>query len=209
LRQLSDLLSKGRVRTEDQRANVYDVLVRESGRLHRLVEDLLDFGRMEAGAAPYQFTALGAEDLVSGVVSAFREEAASRGYTVELAVSVNGVTVRADREALGRALWNLLDNAVKYSPDCKTVWVTAVAENGRLAIRVRDQGTGIEAAEQQEIFKKFVRGYATKAAAVKGTGLGLAIVDHIVKAHGGEMRLESEPGNGSTFTVLLPVEGKA
>ena len=163
---------------------------------------------MEAGAAPYQFARVAAEDLVSGVVSEFREEAASRGYEVELAASVNGVTVQADREALGRALWNLLDNAVKYSPDRKTVWVTAETDDGRLSIGVRDEGSGIDVAEQQEIFRKFVRGAATKAAAVKGTGLGLAMVDHIVKAHGGEVRLASEPGKGSTFTILLPLEGK-
>ncbi len=209
MRQLSDLLSKGRVRTDEQRSKAYDVLVRESGRLHRLVEDLLDFGRMEAGAAPYQFTEMGAEDLVNEVVTEFGEEAASRGYTVELSNNVNGVLVQADREALGRALWNLLDNAVKYSPDCKTVWVTTNTEAGRLAVRIRDEGAGIARSEQAEVFKKFVRGSATKAAAIKGTGLGLAMVDHIVRAHGGEVRLESEPGKGSTFTVLLPPEDKA
>ncbi|MCP5110457.1 MAG: ATP-binding protein, partial [bacterium] len=119
------------------------------------------------------------------------------------------VMLEADREALGRALWNLLDNAVKYSPDCKTVWVTADVADGWLIIRVRDRGAGIAADEQAVIFNKFVRGAATKAAAVKGTGLGLAMVDHIVKAHGGEVRLESETGKGSTFIVRLPVEGKA
>jgi signal transduction histidine kinase len=206
LRQLSELLSRGRVRTDEKRAQAYHVLERESERLHRLVEDLLDFGRMESGAAPYQFAVLGAEELIRGVISEFSEEVESQGYDVELAATLNGLAIRADHEALPRALWNLLDNAVKYSPHCKTVWVTASEEDGQLAIRVRDQGTGISAGEQRQVFRKFVRGAACKAAAVRGTGLGLAMVDHIVKAHGGEVHLESEPGKGSTFTVLLPVE---
>ncbi|MCP5118593.1 MAG: hypothetical protein GY953_47880, partial [bacterium] len=166
LRQLSDLLSKGRVRTDEQRAHAYEVLVRESGRLHRLVEDLLDFGRMEAGAEPYRFAALAAENLVHGVVSEFQEQVAPIGYEIEMATTIDGVMVQADREALGRALWNLLDNAVKYSLDCKTVWVTAEADDGWLVIQVRDRGAGIAAGEQAVIFKKFVRGGATKAAAV-------------------------------------------
>ena len=127
------------------------------------------------------------------------------GRRIELTSDGAAPVVRADREALGRALWNLLDNAVKYSPACPTVWVDLAREGQRVAIRVRDQGLGIPAEEQKEIFRKFVRGAAAKAASVKGTGIGLALVEHIVRAHGGEVRLESQPGQGSTFTILLPV----
>ena len=116
--------------------------------------------------------------------------------------------VRADREALGRALWNLLDNAAKYSPASPQVWVDLGCEDQRVAIQVRDRGTGIPAAERTTIFDKFVRGATAKTSGVEGTGIGLSMVHHIVRAHGGDVRLDSEPGRGSTFTILLPAGDK-
>jgi signal transduction histidine kinase len=101
----------------------------------------------------------------------------------------------------------LLDNAVKYSPECHTVWVTLDHHADRISIVVRDQGLGIPVREQREIFDRFVRGADPKALRIKGTGIGLAMVRQIVQAHGGEVRLESEPGHGSLFTVVLPVRG--
>jgi signal transduction histidine kinase len=115
--------------------------------------------------------------------------------------------IRADAEALGRAVWNLLDNAVKYSPDRTTVWVNVSQHDGRVAIAVRDEGVGIAPAQRDAIFKKFVRGTSSDGHAVKGTGIGLAMVKHIVEAHGGAIHVESEVGRGSTFAILLPVEG--
>ena len=115
----------------------------------------------------------------------------------------------ADGAALGRAISNLLDNAVKYSPGSQTVWVALKRENESLAICVRDRGIGIPANEQKEIFKKFVRGSNTHISQIKGTGVGLAMVHHIVQAHRGRIRVESAPDAGSTFTVLLPVEKRA
>jgi signal transduction histidine kinase len=112
---------------------------------------------------------------------------------------------RADREALSCVVWNLLDNAVKYSPECRTVWVDLARENGHVAIRVRDKGVGIPREEHERIFQKFVRGETAKSLAVPGTGIGLAVAQQIIRRHGGEIRLNSEPGAGSTFTVLLPV----
>ena len=110
-----------------------------------------------------------------------------------------------DWEALTRALWNLLDNAVKYSPDSPTVLVEVAREQYAVSISVRDRGLGITPKEQKQIFRKFFRGSAAKAAGVKGTGIGLAMVQYIIQAHGGKMRLESAPGVGSTFTIVLPV----
>jgi len=112
--------------------------------------------------------------------------------------------VRADQEALSRALWNLLDNAVKYSPHCRTIWVETACEDGQVAIQVRDQGLGIAPHEREQIFKKFVRAASAETAGARGTGLGLAMVQHIVSAHGGEVRVSSQPSGGSTFTILLP-----
>ena len=208
LRQLSEMLSKGRVPTEELRQKSYDILSGESERLQRLVESLLDFGRIEASAFRYHLEHLDPVSLVRDLVAEFQEKAAAQGYRVELEPSGKYPRIHADREAFGLALRNLLDNAVKYSPDCRTVWVEMALERDRLAIRVRDQGMGIPASEQKEIFKRFVRGTGSQAAHIQGTGIGLSMARHIIEAHHGEIRLESRPGKGSTFTILLPLEKK-
>jgi len=206
LRQLSEMLSKGRVPTEDLRQKSYDIMSHESERLQRLVESLLDFGRIEARAFLYHYEHLDPVTLVGDLAAEFQEKAAAQGYRVELELAGEYPLIRVDREALGLALRNLLDNAVKYSPDRRTVWVEMARERDRLAIRVRDEGMGIPASEQKEIFKRFVRGTGSRAAHIQGTGIGLAMARHIIEAHGGEIRLESELGKGSTFTILLPLE---
>ena len=211
LTQISEMLAHDRFPSaspsEDLRRSSYGVLVRETERLRRLVEGLLDFGRFEAGAAAYRFEELEACAFVRSVVSEFQERVAGQGHAIELSAPEGELPVRADREALGRAIWNLLDNAVKYSPECRTVWVEvgrdAERDANRISIVVRDRGLGIPAREQREIFDRFVRGADSKALRIRGTGIGLAMVRHIVQAHGGEIRLASEPGQGSRFTVVL------
>jgi signal transduction histidine kinase len=205
LRQLSEIFNEDRPLEDERRKKYYQALDRATGRLDKLVEGLLDFGRMEAGAMVYRKMDLDAGALVKSVVSDFQREVGDRGYVVELKATDNLPAVHGDPEALGRALWNLLDNATKYSSECKTVWVEVEREGRELAIRVRDRGIGIPVPEQQDILRKFVRGTAAAAAGVKGTGIGLAMVKHLVDAHGGTLRLESEPGKGSTFSILLPI----
>jgi signal transduction histidine kinase len=167
------------------------------------VESLLDFGRMEAGARPYRLERLDAGRLVRATVSEFEQETNSKKLVLECAVPDEGPAVNGDREALAQALWNLLDNAVKYSGDSPLVHVEVEAGN-QVAIRVRDRGFGIPPSEKDRIFRKFVRGSGAKVHGVKGTGIGLAMVKHIVDAHGGKVFVASEPGKGSTFTILLP-----
>ena len=114
--------------------------------------------------------------------------------------------MRGDEDALRLALRNLLENAIKYSPNQPTVWIRWARERDRTAIQVIDCGLGVATAERDAIFTKFVRGQAATQAHAKGTGVGLTMVQHIVAAHGGEIRVESEVGRGSTFTLLLPTE---
>jgi len=207
MRHLTDSLDRGIVSDEDRRRQYYAALAHDTTRLHRLVESLLNFGRIEAGAFEYRFEPVDLAVLVGDVVAEFRKEFASSGHRFELRTDHNLPPLRVDREALSRALWNLLDNAVKYSPGRPAIWVDLAREGKRVAIRVRDQGPGIPVEEQKEIFNKFVRGSAARASSVKGTGVGLAMVRHMVRAHGGEVRVESRPGEGSTFTILLPGKG--
>ena len=116
--QISEMLALDRFGSDELRLKSYGVLMRETDRLRRLVEGLLDFGRFEPGAAAYRFEPVEAGALVRAVVGEFRERAAAEGYSVELIAPTAEIPVHADRDALARALWNLLDNAVKYSPEC-------------------------------------------------------------------------------------------
>ncbi len=203
MRQFTEMLVEDEDLPAEKRRAFYRAQERATRRLSRLVESLLDFGRMEAGARPYRFQKLDAGRLVRTVVEEFRQETDKDGVSLECSVPDEGPLVRGDRDALVQALWNLLDNAVKYSGDEADVRVEV--EAGNLAvIRVRDRGVGIPPSERNRIFRKFVRGSGAKIQSVKGTGIGLAMVKHIVDAHGGKVAVESEPGKGSTFTISLP-----
>ncbi len=209
IRQLSELLALGRVPSEDRRGIYYETLVRETARLQRLVESLLNFGRMEAGARQYRFESVDAARLAEGVAAEFETQIANSGRHIELRGPEIPCLIEADPEALTVALRNLVDNALKYSPDEPNVWVEWRPQRDYVAISVRDRGVGIPASERKAIFRKFVRGNAAAVANVKGSGVGLAMVRHIVAAHGGQIQVESEPGRGSTFTILLPATGAA
>ena len=205
LLQLTELLAHDRIHDEDRRRLYFDILHKETGRLHGLVENLLDFGRMEAGRTQYRPESIDLYELVRDAVRDYQEEIGDSGYGFELTGTV-GAPLRADREALRRLVRNLLENAVKYSPECRTVWIETGQESGRAVLRVRDRGMGIPPIEQVHIFDKFVRGSAAKQACIQGTGIGLAMVREIVRGHEGEVHLASEVGQGSTFTVRLPLE---
>ena len=203
---MSELLVDGRVSSENRRTEYYRAMQRESERLHRLVAGLLDFRRMEEGAHEYRMEWLDTSSLVRNVAEEFARETKTKGYSVDIDVQDSLPEVHADKEALSRAIWNLLDNAVKYSPDCMTVWIQASCIDDQVYIQVRDHGVGIAEGEHEQIFVKFFRADSAKTANIKGTGLGLAMVKHIVDDHGGKMLLESRLDEGSTFTINLPVE---
>jgi signal transduction histidine kinase len=204
LRQFTDRLRE-HPRLETEERNVcYDAQSRATDRLTRLVESLLDFGRMQAGSRPYLLEPVDCADLVEHVISEFE-----RGRHAEAAIQLrrNGpAPVRADREALSLAIWNIVDNAVKYSAPPAHVQIDVGREADRINVAVRDLGIGIPAEEQRSIFQKFQRGHDARTRGIRGTGLGLAIVDHIVAAHRGSISVHSTPGEGSTFTVTLPAE---
>jgi signal transduction histidine kinase len=202
--QLSEMLMRGRLAGEQECRESYALLHQESDRLRRLVEGLLNFGRLEAGKMQLRFETVDAAALVRQWAAEFAGGQQARGHRLEVAADAETVAVRADHEALRCALWNLFDNAVKYSPDCDTVWVEAGRNGRNVVITVRDRGAGIARSEQKRIFRKFVRGSAARGSEVGGTGIGLATARQIVRAHGGEITVDSEPGRGSAFRILLP-----
>jgi signal transduction histidine kinase len=210
LRHIAELLATDRIGSDERRQRSYGLLVNETNRLGRLVEGLLDFGRLEDGHATFQFEEGNPSELVRDVVRDFERRLDPGAHRVELRAADEVPTVRVDREAFGRALWNLLDNAVKYSPRAGRVEVSVVADPAadRVAIAVRDEGLGIPADEQVHVFDRFVRGAEAKAQRIGGAGIGLAMAREIVRAHGGEITVSSQIGHGSVFTIALPVLGR-
>jgi signal transduction histidine kinase len=205
LRQLTELLAQGRIQDESRRRMYYDVLLKETSRLHLLVESLLDFGRMEAGRRHYQFEAIDLSQVAEEAIHEYRREADASGHRIEFTANSSRLLVDADREAMKRVVRNLVENAVKYSPDALSVSVDTGSDGRMAVLRVRDEGIGVPPEEQSRIFEKFVRGEAAKRACIQGTGIGLSMVKEIVGAHHGQVDLQSEVGRGSTFVVRLPL----
>lgn len=203
---ITEALEDGRVPDTNRLRDSYRSLSRATQRLHRLVEDLLDFRRMESGAIEYHMRPMDAGQVVRGVAEEFRKEVEARGFQVSVRVE-SAAQVNADDTALGRALWNLLDNAAKYSGESRDIDV-ALERNGKsVFVSVADRGIGIAPEERAHLFSKFYRGEGAKRAGIRGTGIGLAMVAQIVAAHHGRVSVASQPGQGSTFTISLPLEG--
>jgi two-component system phosphate regulon sensor histidine kinase PhoR len=202
LSQFTEMLEEQQDLSAADRRVCYAAQARATRRLARLVESLLDFGRMEAGARPYRLEPQEAGPLIRRVVDEFRAENPAAQVVLDAATS--GARVEADAGALTLALWNLLDNAVKYSPEGSRIDVKLERRGPEVAVAVRDQGMGIPARERERIFAKFFRGAEARRRDIQGTGIGLALVQHIAGAHGGRIEVESTEGAGSTFTLLLP-----
>ncbi len=209
IRQLGEMLLNGRVRGEEKQRRYFRMIVQESDRLGRLVENILDFSRMEEDRKEYRFTPLDPSVWLRGIVDDFQSEVAGNGVAITASIPDGLPQISADAEALACAVHNLLDNAVKYSADSKSVWVNAAGENGCLTILVRDRGIGISEQDRKHIFDKFYRVDGLISQTVKGAGLGLSLVKHIVTAHGGTVACESRMGEGSTFSIRLPAAASA
>ncbi|MBI4907791.1 MAG: GHKL domain-containing protein, partial [Acidobacteria bacterium] len=200
--QISELFVQGRVPSQEDRALYDRILARESRRLRRLVEGLLDFGRMEAGAREYRFERIDISALARDVAREFNQENDTHAVRLHVDCQPAG-DVQADRTAIACVIWNLLDNAMKYSGEQSPVRLSTRHDGGRVVVTVEDEGPGIPPAEQSRIFEKFVRGEAARAANIRGSGIGLALVKRILDAHRGEITLQSEPGRGCSFTFAL------
>jgi len=206
IRVFGELMRLGRV-TEAEKVSEYGEHIEiESRRLTHLVDNILDFSRIESGRKVYAFHDADLEEVVREVVTAFSMRLKGSGFAIGVAGPAAPLPrVRIDAPAIDHALSNLLDNAVKYSGASREIEVRLSRAGDEAVIAVSDRGIGIPAAEQKRIFERFHRVSTGAVHEVHGVGLGLAIVDHIVRAHGGSVTVESEPGAGSTFAIRLPV----
>jgi signal transduction histidine kinase len=197
------LQARWRTLRPEQREAFLALIGDETSRLAELVGDVLDTSRLEAGTFSYRFDDVDLTRLLQDVVDTAR--VAEPDIEVVASLGPGLPTIRGDRERLRQVLGNLVDNAVKYSPEGGTVRVRASSENGVALIAVSDEGPGIPPGQQARIFEKFVRA-ESPGGAKPGTGLGLFIARSIAEAHGGSVDVRSTPGSGATFTLRLPVE---
>lgn len=205
IRYLSELLQRGRVRDDQKRQNYYDMLTSESERLSRFIENILDSSRIDAGTKEYVFEETNIASLVVETVALFRKQEATDKFKIECDVVEGMPIISVDREAVSRALLNLLDNAVKFSVSGCDIHVRARSDAGHVYLEVEDNGIGIAAEDQEKIFDKFFRSKSAIELGIKGSGIGLTLVAHTMKAHGGEIELDSKIGVGTKVTLKLPI----
>ncbi|MFC2161318.1 ATP-binding protein [Acidobacteriota bacterium] len=203
IRYLSEMLDTGRVRGEDKKKIYYGKISNESERLSRLIENMLDFSKIEAGMKKYLFENLAVEDLVRNVAERFKEYHAHKPLTLNVEIADHLPSINADREGISRALFNLLDNAVKYSGKKPVIYLRARNKEAYLFLEVQDSGSGISLDEQNKVFDKFYRSTDSVQKNIEGSGIGLTLVNHIVTAHGGEVLLESEVSKGTKVILKL------
>ncbi|MCA9244699.1 MAG: PAS domain-containing protein [Phycisphaerales bacterium] len=200
----AETLSRPGFDDEETRKECYNVIIGESSRLSRLIEDILSVSQLEVGTARLN---LGEVDLMRLLRETVRDNlGAADEKSVELRLNLppKAPAMRGDKQRLAGLFQNLVGNAVKYTPGGGSVDVTLTVEDDEARIAVKDTGIGIPAADLPHVFQKFYRAENTATESVKGTGLGLAIALEVARLHGGEIEVESEVGVGTTFTAVLP-----
>jgi signal transduction histidine kinase len=207
IRMFGETLDSGMVTDEHKRKEFYSIIRKESERLSHLIENVLDFSRMDAGNKEYSFGETDLVQLIRHSLEAYRYHIRDRGFTVEHSFPEYPVMLSLDEDAISQAFLNILSNAVRYSDARKYIRVEILTEGSSILLKVVDHGIGINRNEQGRIFDKFYRvsDHSEGFSAKRGSGLGLTLSKHIIEAHGGNIRVESEPGQGSSFTIVLPI----
>jgi two-component system phosphate regulon sensor histidine kinase PhoR len=207
VRMFGEMLLSGRVASEDKRRQYLGIIVGESERLSALIENVLDFAKVERGKAAYEFAPGQLGEVVARAVDVYRYRAEREGMEVTLRAQGSLPPASLDARAVELAVINLLDNALKYAREGGRVDVEVIHVGGLLRVRVADRGPGIPADEQDRIFERFVRGRNASESRARGSGIGLALVKHIAENHGGRVEVESPvtaDGRGSAFDLFIP-----
>ncbi len=189
----------------ETRREYLNTILKESERLSRLVGNVLDFAKIEQGRKTYNIRPVMLHEVVEASVRAVEHPLRQSGFQLDLCVDRTPLPVPADGDAIEQAILNLLSNAMKYSGESRRIGLYLSRENSDAVIRVVDHGVGIPRKEQSRIFERFYRIPSPENRQMPGTGLGLTLVQHIARAHGGSVGVESKPGEGSAFSIRLPL----
>jgi signal transduction histidine kinase len=200
LRGISEMALQSGDNIETCRESLADCL-EESERILKMLDSLMDISEAETGVIKLDIRTVPVSEVVNDIVGLYHYVAEAKNITVDSLVA-NDLLMTADPVRMRQVLGNLLDNAIKYTPDGGRVCITADDNGDRLAVRVKDSGVGIHSGQISKIWDRLYRGDQSRSQ--KGLGLGLSLVKAIIKAHGGEVGVESEPGKGSTFSAFLP-----
>ena len=209
VRMFAEMLQSGRVASDAKRAEYLEIIVRESERLSALIENVLDFARLERGKGGYEFQVGDVGDAVARAANVYRYRAEQAGTTLVVDVPSNLPHARIDERAIQLAVNNLVDNALKYAPNGEAITVRAssLAEQNEVRVDVVDHGPGVRPEDRARIFERFVRlprEAEHSKSPLRGSGIGLALVKHIAESHGGRAWVESTLGEGATFSFTIP-----
>jgi signal transduction histidine kinase len=203
LQGLTEILQAGKIRDHAKRGELLDLMASETGRLSRLLHNILDFGRIERQVKQYNFQNTEIRPIIEEVAKLFRHRLETDGFQLKMHFPEEPVILRIDPDALKQALTNLMDNAIKFSAGKKAIEIRLIESEREVEVQVKDFGVGIPVEEQEKIFEKFYRG-TTSQHCVEGVGLGLKIAKHIMEAHKGAVRVQSQVNKGSTFKLIFP-----
>ena len=208
IRMFAESLRLGRPADSQAKTEYLDTIVNESHRLTRLLNNVLDFSKIEKGKRTYRKEQTSLSEIVQAAAQAIQYPLTQQGFHLNVNVEDDLPDIQVDRDAVEQAILNLLSNAMKYSGESRQIDLRVQKKDGYGVIEVSDQGVGIDPAQQKHIFERFYRVPSEENRRIPGTGLGLALVFHIAKAHGGHIEVRSLLGQGSTFSVYLPLENE-
>jgi len=204
IRMFAETMLLGRIKKKKEQQEYLSIIVDESERLTRLINNVLDFSKIEKNKKEYQFEFINLSDVVQSAVNSMTYWLKEQRFKIEVKIE-SGIKTKADGDAIEQAVLNLLCNAMKYSFKQKEIILDAWTENQSINIQVRDKGMGIAEAQKKRIFDKYYRAHSDHQGDKGGAGLGLTVIKHIVEAHQGKIKVESKVNRGSTFTIVLPI----
>ena len=209
IRMYTETLEMGRLKDETKKKKYYKTMLAETVRLTQLINNMLDFSKIESKKKEYRKSLYDLSDIVDNVLHTYHYNFEQKGFTVEQEIATNLPPVNIDAEATTQAIVNLLDNAMKYSREDRRIRLSLQQGGQHLVLSVQDFGIGIPEREHKKIFEKFYRVGDSLVHNTKGSGLGLSLVAHIMKVHDGKVTLKSKPGQGSTFSLVFPIHNQS
>jgi signal transduction histidine kinase len=205
MKALTERLETGKVTQPAKMKQYVSIISHDIDRLIRLVGNILNFSNIEEGKKVYRKEETDIATWIKEVINSYQKESVERGVSISADIENDLPGLNIDKDSMTQAIFNLLDNAIKFSKDVKEIGVTVLKNESSIIIKIKDKGIGIEKDENDKIFEKFYRGKNAVKYNIKGTGLGLALVKYTIEAHNGQIEVVSEPGWSTVFIIILPV----